>query len=271
MLYTRGAGSTDLLRQYAGVFNAVEGNTTFYGVPTTATVNRWLAETPPGFRFCFKFPRTITHERRLVDTGAETRRFLDTLRPLAARLGPFLLQLPPSFGPDVLPDLDRFLAALPDGIEVAVEVRHRALFDDEAERRLRALLADAGADRVVFDARGLRAADASDPIIRDAQRRTPDLPVRLDATALKPIVRYMGHPEPVANRQLLVFWCDVLERWIAEGRTPHFFVHTPDDRHAPYLARQFHGLLGRRLDVGEMAPWPGEIEAPPPEQLTLFD
>ena len=44
------------LDAYARVVNAVEGNTTFYATPDAATIDRWRAATPPGFRFIFKLP-----------------------------------------------------------------------------------------------------------------------------------------------------------------------------------------------------------------------
>lgn len=63
----------DYLHHYARVFNAVEGNATFYAVPRRETAARWRDETPPGFRFCCKLPRTITHERSLVGPSASSR------------------------------------------------------------------------------------------------------------------------------------------------------------------------------------------------------
>ena len=50
---------------YTRLCNAVEGNTTFYAEPSGDTVKRWLEQTPTDFRFMFKFPKEITHERRL--------------------------------------------------------------------------------------------------------------------------------------------------------------------------------------------------------------
>ena len=55
----------DFLKQYASVFNTVEGNTTFYGLPSEKAAMRWLSDTPSGFRFALKFPRAISHDKRL--------------------------------------------------------------------------------------------------------------------------------------------------------------------------------------------------------------
>ncbi len=72
------------LDAYARVVNAVEGNTTFYAKPDAATIDRWRAATPPGFRFIFKLPREITHDRRLRNSTSGLRAFLDLIEPLGA-------------------------------------------------------------------------------------------------------------------------------------------------------------------------------------------
>ncbi|MGH2544812.1 MAG: DUF72 domain-containing protein [Ardenticatenaceae bacterium] len=270
-LFTSDARPSHFLRQYASVFNTVEGNTTFYGIPTATTVARWRGETLPDFRFCFKFPRIISHEKRLSNAQAETEHFLNVLAPLGERLGPFFLQLPPSFGPEELPALDLYLQGLSSDFQYAVEVRHPAFFAGGAdEERLNGLLTSLQSDRVLFDTRGLRAAGASDPLTRAAQRRKPDLPVHIIATGSRPFVRYVAHPEVGANLSLLAEWAATFEEWIHAGRTPFIFMHAPDDFYAPRLARHFHRLLSTRVAVGTLPPWPAEAEAPPAEQLPLL-
>ncbi len=63
--------SRDRLSAYAEWCNAVEGNTTFYATPTKETVASWAQQTGPDFRFVIKLPKLITHERRLIDAGAD--------------------------------------------------------------------------------------------------------------------------------------------------------------------------------------------------------
>ena len=86
-LYTKDSRSSDYLRQYVRVFDAVEGNTTFYAEPPATTVEKWCRDTPEGFRFCFKLPRTITHDAMLHDVADDTARFLDRLAPIQASGG----------------------------------------------------------------------------------------------------------------------------------------------------------------------------------------
>jgi len=257
------------LADYATVFNTVEGNTTFYGLPRPATVQRWAANTPPGFRFCFKFPRVISHQQALAQCDRETRNFLDTLAPLGERLGPLFLQLPPRFGPDGLDTLRGFLDRLPRGFRYAVEVRHRAFFaKGEAETALNRLLHERQMDRVILDSRALFHIPTDDPDGLDARRRKPRLPVHALALTRHPLVRFIGHPQREANTPFLAPWLDKLGTWLDEGRQPFFFVHTPSNRDAPALARLFHQQLAARLALPPLPRWPAEQAQP--AQLGLF-
>lgn len=266
-LFAPEAKQQDFLRQYASVFNTVEGNTTFYGLPTAKTAARWLADTSKGFRFALKFPRVISHTKRLRNAESETAAFMELLATLQDRLGPSFLQLPPSFGPRDLPALDEYLTALPNAFHYAVEIRH-SLFFAEAENELNAILKSHRANRVVFDTRGLHSATVDDPAGREAQRKKPKVPVRFVATGRFPFVRFVGHPEVHENLPLLSEWAPVVANWIREGRTPFVFFLAPDDFFAPQLARHFHRLLSNHIEVGEMRAWPAEQVAP--AQMALF-
>ncbi|MEA2781789.1 MAG: hypothetical protein QOK29_3333, partial [Rhodospirillaceae bacterium] len=74
-----------------------EINSSFYRPHRPATYRRWAETVPDGFTFAVKMPREITHRRRLVDTTALLDAFLDQILRLGDRLGPVLIQLPPSF------------------------------------------------------------------------------------------------------------------------------------------------------------------------------
>lgn len=269
-LFSADAKQKDFLPQYASVFNTVEGNTTFYGLPTEKTMARWVEETPENFRFALKFPRAITHDKRLKNTEEETDAFLHVLETLKDRVGPSFLQLPPSFGPNDLSTLNDYLGALPYKFPYAVEIRHNAFFA-EAENDLNAILTTHNADRVVFDTRGLHNAQLSDPAGREAQRKKPKVPVRFIATGPNPFMRFVGHPTTEENIPLLEEWAPVVAQWINEGRTPYIFMHAPNDFYAPKLARHFHNLLSKHIDAGTMPPWPAEHQpTEQPAQMSLF-
>ncbi len=273
-LFTSDAKPADFLRQYASVFNTVEGNTTFYALPKPASVRRWREETPPHFKFCFKFPKTISHQLRLQDTGQETLTFLNRLAPLGEKLGPLFVQLPPSFGFDELPALENFLKSLPREFNYAVEARHRDFFNEMArEEKFNDLLRSLGVGRVIFDTRGLHAAEIADDdyFTRDAKRRKPKMPVRFVATNEFPFVRFVGHPIIENNELHLLQWASTVVKWLEEGKRPYVFMHAPDDFYAPHLARYFHALVGKiSKDAGQLSLWPSEQGRTPEEQLKLF-
>ena len=258
-LYRKGTRPAEYLQQYASVFNTVEGNTTFYHLPKAETVVRWKEATTEAFRFCFKFPQTVTHRKGLRGAGPETAEFLARMAPLGKRLGPFMLQLPPAFGPERFSVLDRFLRELPSEFDYAVELRHPAFYNDrEAARRIDALLEKWGSERVIMDTRALRSGDDQHPGVVGARHRKPDLPVNPRPLARWPMVRFIGHPEDAVNEPWIETWCETLTRWMADGLTPYMFVHCPDNAFAPPSARRMHARLSSQAEVGEMPTWPGE-------------
>ncbi len=125
-LYPDGLPARLHLTYYAERLNALEMDSTFYGTPTETAVQRWASATPTGFKICPKMPRAITHDNRLVSTGALTSEFLNRMRLLGDRLGPILIQLPPNFTMAEVSALINFLPQLPHDLRYVVEFRHRS-------------------------------------------------------------------------------------------------------------------------------------------------
>lgn len=133
--YPRGLPQARWLEHYAERFATVEVNATFYRLPGRAAVERWAESAPDDFLFAVKASRYLTHVRRLREPRAPVRRLLEVLEPLGVRLGPVLVQLPPSMPCD--PDaLDAALRCFPAGTRVAVEPRDPRWFDDRVRRVL---------------------------------------------------------------------------------------------------------------------------------------
>lgn len=142
------SGTGSALERYASRFNGVEINSSFYRAHRADTWRRWSESVPPGFRFAVKLPRAISHERRLVDCGAQCDTFLAEVEALGAKLAVLLLQLPPRLAFD--PDLVRaFLEPLARKApaRLACEPRHPSWFEDDADRLLESL----GVPRVAAD------------------------------------------------------------------------------------------------------------------------
>lgn len=263
-LFPAGTKHTEFLARYAEVFNTVEGNTTFYALPAPEAVARWREQVPDSFRFCFKFPRTVTHDKLLIDAADEVQTFIDRVAPLDHKLGTLFLQLPPRFGPGQLPSLRAFLAALPAGFHYAIEVRHELFFAGGPEEdELVELLRERGVDLVMMDARGLHAGTAVEHL--DVRQRKPKLPVVMRATGSRPLIRCVPHESFEQGRSFVEPWVRQLAKWIGEGKQPYFFMHAPDDTFAPENAYAFHAMLRAHVDVGDLPPWPGT-----PRQLGLF-
>ncbi len=254
------------LRAYASWCNAVEGNTTFYATPGRATVESWAEQTGPDFRFVLKLPKPITHERRLAGGGEELRAFLHAIEPLRSRAHALWVQLPASFGPGDLGTLAAFLRGLPAEHRYAVEVRHRAFFEDAGRARdLERVLSLAGAEWVPFDTTEFFRSRPTSDAERDAWTKKPRVPRRAAALTGAPIVRYLGRDDAARTVEGWRFWVGRVAEWLAEGRSPTVFVHTPDNADALELARRFHDEV--RARVPGVEPLPEPVPAEPP---TLF-
>ncbi len=261
-LFPESARPEDFLALYASVFNAVEGNTTFYAAPTPATVARWREQVSPSFRFCFKLPREITHALRLRGAGEALSAFLRLMAPLGEHLGPTMIQLPAEFGPADLPLLDSFLATLPADYRFAVEIRHPDFFDKaDSERALMHCLRQHRVERVCFDSRALFSAAPVGAAVIEAQQRKPRLPVHPLAVTEQPVVRFIGHPELLRNADFLAPWWGKLQQWREEGKRPYFFCHMADNRDAPFLTKLFYEEQQKRsVDLPPLPAFPGDVQ-----------
>ncbi|MEM7286267.1 MAG: DUF72 domain-containing protein [Actinomycetota bacterium] len=262
-LFPADTRSGEELRPYATWCTAVEGNTTFYALPDEAAVERWREQTPPSFRFCFKVPRAISHDRRLRNAQDELSTFMRRLAPLGSRLGPAWIQLPPSFDDDDLPALDAFLSTLSTDWSWGVEVRNRAFeADGVAERRLNDLLHRHGVERVLIDTRAVFAGPRVTPAEIEAFERKPRLKVRPVALGPTPVVRFIGQTDHAANPPFWEPWVAKVAQWVDEGRRPIVFIHTPDNARAPEHAREFHDAVAAVVDLDPL-PAPSRAEHQP--------
>lgn len=124
-VYAKDASPGEFIGQYAEKYDTVEIDATWYATPREALVKRWARETPKGFLFAAKVPRAITHDKMLVDCGADLKEFLRAMDHLGEKLGPLLFQFPYQFKPEGFEALEAFLGGLPKGYRFAVEVRHK--------------------------------------------------------------------------------------------------------------------------------------------------
>lgn len=219
----------DWLRIYAQSFRAVEVNATFYHLQARSTFSSWREHTPPGFRFCIKGNRFLTHRRRLTDPTDSIAVEKERASALGDKLAVVLWQTPASLKPD-LDRLRAFTLALRAWPEArhALEFRSEALFTDEvaeclAAQRLAACVSDA-ADWPRWDA------------------------VTTDLIYL----RLHGHEATYASSYTdaeLQGWAERARGWLAEGREVHIYFDNTARGAAPGDARRILRMLGSNMLV----------------------
>jgi uncharacterized protein YecE (DUF72 family) len=219
--YPTHAPPADYLNHYVEHFRAVELDGTFYGVPQPATVRAWYDNTPPDFVFTAKFPRSITHDKQLINAEAETQAFLDALQGLREKCGPLVLQFKPEFGPDRAADLDRFLSSLPHAFRYVVEFRHAGWTQVHREMLTR--------HRVAL-------------CLHDLHYPARTAPVTTNFT----YVRWLGNRTQFSkfNRVQIdrskeqAWWSEMLRAQLGKGQDVYGFVNNCWSGHAPTSAQQ---------------------------------
>ncbi len=242
--YPAGTREPEYLRHYARQWSALELNSTHYGLPGPATVARWRALTPPSFKFCPKLPQRISHEmalRPVADT--DVRAFGAWLAALGPeRVGVPFVQLPPTFGPNDLPALQRFLVYYKENVggRLAVELRHPLWFASPLARE------------EVFNL--LEALDVV-AVISDVAGRRDVLHQRL--TAAVAFVRFNGHALHPTDYARADAWAERLHDWRCAGlQAVYFFIHQKDPHHTAVLARYLATQLTARSGLPVAAPVP---------------
>ncbi len=136
------------LQRYGRVFGCAEVNSSFHRPHAASTYAKWALVTPPDFRFAVKIPRTITHDQKLRRARLPLERFLNETAGLGDKLGPLLVQLPPSlpFDRRVAGRFFELLRANYEG-SIACEPRHDTWFTRGAQ----ALLLGFNVGRVAAD------------------------------------------------------------------------------------------------------------------------
>ena len=219
---------------YAGQFDTVEINNTFYRLPPPSTVEHWADHAPPGFLYAVKVGQYGSHRRKLRDAPTWLAHHLERVDLLGAHLGPNLLQLPPHWGRDVA-RLDEFLDAAPRRLRWAVEVRDPSWLHDDVF----ATLERHGAALCLHDL-------------------LPDHPwVRTTDWAY---VRFHG-PHALTEKYVGRYggrrlWriADRLAGWLDEGADVHAYFNNDSDGHAWHDATWLACRLSRRsprVDPGQ--------------------
>jgi uncharacterized protein YecE (DUF72 family) len=119
------------LSYYSQLFDFVEIDSTFYKIPSKFMVNNWNKRTPENFKFAVKFPKVITHDKRLNDVEKDIEQFYEAMEQLYDKILVFLIQLPPSLQIAERLDLIKNLRyQLDPSFRYVIEVRHHSWFNE---------------------------------------------------------------------------------------------------------------------------------------------
>lgn len=218
-----GVKRREWLSFYAGLFNAVEVNATFYRLQKPSTLERWRSATPPDFRFSIKGNRYLTHNRKLKDPSDSIELERGSARALGHKLSVVLWQLPRNLEKD-LDRLRRFGEALRTWRDArhAVELRHPSWFDDATADCLHAH----GIANCLSDA--------------------ADWPLWTAVTTDLVYVRLHGHTRTYASaysKKHLLEWAASIRSWRRSGRTVHVYFDNDAEGAAPRDALRLKRLL----------------------------
>lgn len=135
------------LEDYASHFPFVEIDTSFYGIPTVASIQSWMVKTPDNFQFIPKAYQAMTQHEKWHDHYESLEELFDTYKlrfyPMIQkkRIKAFLFQFPPFFhcsqkNVAYLEKVSELMGTLP----VAIEFRHASWYSPENQENTLALL-----------------------------------------------------------------------------------------------------------------------------------
>ncbi|MGI9104914.1 MAG: DUF72 domain-containing protein [Pyrinomonadaceae bacterium] len=235
VFFPRGTRPAAMLDIYPRAFETVEVDSTFYAVPSAATVDGWHKRTPARFTFALKLPQQITHEFGLRRGGNELlAEFCDHARLLHDKLAAVLIQLPPQFeaAPDNLRALETFLPRLPRNLRFSIEFRHASWITDETLN----LLASHRVPVALVEGQWI----ARRTLFRTVEQMTADF-AYIRFMGARDLTRFDRIQRPQdANLKL---WAEAITRLCA--RVPHVYAYFSNyyEGHAPASANHLKRLL----------------------------
>jgi uncharacterized protein YecE (DUF72 family) len=222
VFYPAGLPQRDWFAFYAGCFDTVEINNTFYRLPGEKAFAGWREQAPAGFLYALKVSRYITHMKKLQQVEEALQRFLERARLLQEHLGPLLYQLPPGWHCN-LDRLESFLRLLPADLLHVFEFRHPSWYSSQAL----ALLERYGAVLCTLSMPGV------------------EVPLRVTGPAL--YLRLHGATTLYGSRYTrgeLERWAGLVAEHRSAGRTAYVYFNNDAYGYAVENARELRGLLG---------------------------
>ncbi len=252
-VYPKKAQATNFVRLYSEQFNSIELNTTYYGTPQIDKVIRWQSQVLKDFMFCPKLPKTISHQKNLINCREDLKDFCLSIKNFKPNLGTSFLQLPPQFGFDELPKLQAFLSLVPKNMKLSIEFRHSSWFEQgHLKEKVYQLLYNKNQAAVITDVAGRR-----------------DI-LHSSLTCPYAFIRFVGNELHPSDEKRLEDWLIRIKTWQNLGlKEIYFFVHQPEDILSPELISRFLPRWREELNI-EIRSWNKVIEPQRVEQISLF-
>lgn len=219
--------STDYLDFTSRLFNTIELNATHYRIFPEETVAKWREKAAPNFKFCPKWPQSISHRRRFKNHEDMSEDFFTSISNFGEKLGPCFIQLPPNYSPKQADQLVEYLEWVPSDIKIAVEFRHPEWFDGNAT-----------AEAVFTAMEKLGVATC----MSDTAGRRDAVNMRLTADFF--IMRFGGYELHPSDFERMQSWAQRFKSWVDQGlKEVYIFMHQPDSLLTPETNAHFAQLL----------------------------
>src|ERR1043166_8472393 len=236
-LYPVGTKEKDFLEAYAKHFNSIEFNALFYRMPTREQVMDWKSKVGADFKFCPKFPDTITHIRRLKNCQKETEQFLQVLDWFGEKLGSVFLMPHPQMGLKHFDTIKAYIASLPQDINLFVELRHPEWFEKEASEQIFELFEKSKVGSVITDTAGRRDC------------------LHMHLSTPETFIRFVGNSLDPSDYSRIDAWVKRLKEWKSKGlQRCYFFMHQHDELYSPELSVYLIEALNRECGLNLQVP-----------------
>tara|TARA_Y100000782_G_C10188536_1_gene268572 strand:- start:6692 stop:7594 length:903 start_codon:yes stop_codon:yes gene_type:complete len=229
--------STDYLDFTSRMFNTIELNATHYRIFPENTIRTWRDKVPEGFRFCPKWPQSISHRRRFKNHEDMSEDFLRSIFNFSEKLGPCFIQLPPNFTINQAENVIEYLNWLPRDLKVALEFRHESWFDGNEV-----------AESVFYEMEKLGVATC----MSDTAGRRDAVNMRLTADFF--ILRFGGYSLDPSDYKRMDDWVKRFKHWTQNGvKEIYIFMHQPESLVTPetnaYFAEQLNKTFNANLPI----------------------
>lgn len=250
-IYPEKTKPADYLHHYSQNFESIELNTTHYQIPSQDRVESWVNKVQDNFKFCPKFPQSISHAAG--DFSQLTHiieSFLKSLEYFEKNLGTSFIQFSEHFDFSGFTYLKSFIERFPSHIPLAIELRNPCWFQDQ---KLSHLLFECMQKNKIST------------VISDVAGRRDVLHMKL--TTKKAFIRFTGNSLHETDYKRLDDWSERIQYWRDQGLEEiYFFLHQPDESLCVELAEYISPKLEKLTNLDIIAPKRLKTQ----EQLDLF-